>query len=399
MVRDATHRHAFRHIRSLQARDRIERRKTVLFHLGLAGQATYIAPLLQELRARRANVGLYLIVDQQLGLSNASLAELTNIAEPRILRWNDRGALDSMDAFISPTQWVTGEPNARVRICIFHGLPTKGVTFLPEMIRHFNTLFLLGPLQRSLFDEFAAAHPAIGSGLRTFNVGYTKLDGVMCGRISRHDVLMKLGLDPAEPVILYAPAYDDGTALDMYGEEVVERLLEVDANLIVKLHYMCYDPRYYPRGVNWTERLKKFETNPRFRHVGNQTLDSFLAACDVLVNDVSSSSLEFMMLDKPVVFIDCPQFFQNTLGHTEYVCTADEVLRDIRANAGRSAGLVVPDPSSLPQAVRRSLQHPGEFSPQRHAIRSQMLYNPGRAATVAADTLLDLIGDGPRRAC
>jgi hypothetical protein len=302
-----------------------------------------------------------------------------------------RAALDTVDAFITPTQWLAGEPNARVRICIFHGLPTKGVTFLPELIRYFNTLFLLGPLQHSLYDEFVATNPAIASGIRTFNVGYPKSDGLITGEFSRHDVLAKLGLDLTKPVVLYAPAYDEGTALDMYGETVVERLLEVDASIIVKLHYMCYDPRYYPRGVNWTERFKKFEANPRFRHVGNQPIDPYLAASDVLVNDISSVSLEFMMLDKPVVFIDCPYFFKETLGQTEYVRTGEEVLRDIRANAGRSAGLVIPDPSQLPDAVRRSLKLPAEYSPQRQVVRSQLLYNPGKAAVAAADALIDLV--------
>ena len=53
------------------------------------------------------------------------------------------------------------------------------------------------------------------------------------------------GLDPNAPVVLYAPAFDKGTALDMYGDQVIEKLLETNASIIVKLHPMCYDHRYY----------------------------------------------------------------------------------------------------------------------------------------------------------
>jgi len=259
------------------------------------------------------------------------------------------------------------------------------------MICYFNTLFFLGPLQRSLYDEFAAANPEIATSIRTFHVGYPKSDDLINGQFSKRDILTKLGLDPARPVVLYAPAFDKGTALDMYGEQVVEKLLEVDASILVKLHPMCYDPRYYPGGVDWTERLRQFEKYPHFRHIGNQSLDPYLAAGDVLVTDTSGSGFEFMMLNKPVVFIDCVDFFKDTLGKIGYTRTGEEIIYDIRANAGRNAGIVIPNPSQLPNAISRSLKYPDEYSLKRQAVRAQLLYNPGKAAIAAVDTLLDLV--------
>ncbi len=370
--------------------DRLRGNKIFLFHLPIVGEQVYIAPIMHEIRRRRVKASIYLLVDDELVETNSALSQSLGVAESRILRWRDRATLGTVDAFITPTQWVGGNTSATVRICIFHGQPTKGLTFLPHLISRFNTLFLLGPLQRSLYEAFAAANPAIARNIKALNVGYPKSDALLNGQFSRQDILDKLNLDPAKPVVIYAPAFDKGAALDMYGELVVEYLLKGDASVIVKLHPMCYEPQQYAGGVNWTERLRKFEGDKRFRHVGNQALDPYLAASDVLVTDVSSASFEFMMLDRPVVFVDCPDFFTSTLGTSHYLRKRDEILRDIRLNAGRSAGLVVHTLDALPAAITRSLQYGSEFSAQRQAVRAQLLYNPGTGGVAATDALLSL---------
>lgn len=373
----------------LAQRDRLWGRKIVLFHLGYAGQETYVGPIIDEVRRRDADLAIFVIVDRTFTTPSPELSVRLGVPEERILPWTwaAREALGEVDVLISPTQWLFEEPGASLCICIFHGLPTKGITFVPDYMKPFNVLFLLGPLQQDLYREFAAKNPETARWTQTFEIGYPKSDRLLSGGYSRNDILASLGLDSRKPTLLYAPAWDKGGALEMYGEEIVERLLEVDAQLLVKLHYMCYRPE----APDWTARLRRFEKFPNFRHLGNQPIDPYLAASDVMINDISSASFEFMMLDKPVVFIDCPDFFKETLGQTQYIHGGNEVARDIRMNAGRNAGIIVAEPAGLPDAVRRSLEFPTEFAGQRRQIREQLLYNPGRAATAAADTLLKLI--------
>ena len=52
---------------------------------------------------------------------------------------------------------------------------------------------------------------------------------------------------------------------------------------------------------------------------------------------------------------------------------------------------MVPDPEAMKQAVRKSLENPGELSEARRRIRDQLLYHPGHAAGKAAQVLLDLL--------
>jgi hypothetical protein len=380
--------------------DQFRGRQTVLIHLALAGQLQYILPIVEALRKRNAKVTFYLTCTFRA--TEPDVAPL-RIPSWRRRVWEDCKTLKGIDALITSTQWVFDVPATRWRICVFHGQPSKGNTFVTKYVRNFNVFFLLGPLQRSLYEEFSAQHPNLVDGIQALNVGYPKSDAILNGMFSRQEVLQRLGLNPKNPTVIYAPAFDPGTSLDIYGDEVIRVLVEMDIqiNILVKLHPMTYDPdlsKRYTRGWNWTDKLREFESRPNFRHLGNVPLDQYLAASDVLVTDISGAALEFFMLDKPVLFIDCPDFFKRTLvdqtQHIDaagYIHSEDEILPDIRMNAGRSAGIVVPDPSHLPDAVKRSLKFPEEFSPQRQAVRSQLLYNPGKAAEVAADTLLKLI--------
>lgn len=372
---------------------RLRGRKIVLFHVQIRGQEDYVAPVIREMRTWRHPACILLAMDGCLHSDAAIAARLAGIDQQQVLRKDIVKFLGPIDAFVSVTQWAACPEQARLRLCMFHGQPSKGNTFVPERIASFNGLFILGPLQKNLYQAFALAHPHIAARIRTFDVGYPKSDSLINGSYNRSRTLANLGLPSDRPAVLFAPAFDPGTSLESYGDLIVEKLLESGTSVIVKLHPVHYNMRLSTSAINWPERLKRFDSCDRFRHVGNVPLDPFLVASDVLVTDVSGAALEFMVLDKPVIFIDCPRFFAQTLGTGPYVRSGDEVLNDIGANAGRSAGCVVPDPGHLPEAIRRSLQYPGEFSAQRQSVRTQLLYNPGWGAKTAAETLLRLLNE------
>jgi len=371
--------------------DRLRSRKVVIVHLAITGQCQYLEPIIAALRAAKAKISFYLAKEGHW--DSAQVAKLA-IPAKRIIPGPIYSHLRGIDAFVSATQFADRPPNT-LRICVFHGQPSKGNTFLPENMQLFDRLFLLGPLQHSLYDEFASQHPSIAQNIRTLDIGYPKSDALLRGRFSRDTVLRDLGLAPAKPTVLFAPAYDRGTSLHIYGEKIIETLVQLDANILVKLHPMHYDAgaiQGFADGINWPERLRTYEKHGNFRLLGNQPIDSLLAGSDVMITDISGVALEFMMLDRPVIFIDCPKFFQEVAPSATYQTSSERVQQDIRCNAGRSAGLVVRSLAELPAAVQRSVTNPGEFSLQRQALAAQLLYNPGRAANAAANAILELLG-------
>lgn len=378
--------------------DKLFGRKVIMFHLSIAGQIPYILPLKEALDESSIEKSYYLA--QEMPLNERSI-ELLPLGINRFKTMSLAGAqhLNGIDVFVSATQWVRTPMKSKLNICIFHGQPAKARTFQPDLIKNFNTLFLLGPLQRSLYEEFAEAYPDIANRIKTFNVGYPKSDGLINGKYSRNEMLSDLKLDLSQKTVLYAPAFDDGGSLHMYGVKVVQKLVELDVNVLVKLHPMNYDNQYskiFTGGVNWPERLKYFDKYANFRHVPSHFIEPLLIASDVMITDVSSVALEFMLLDRPVVYIHASDFYEKTLISQEYnlnpEINPEKVLTDIRFNAGRSAGTVVEDLEKLQEAVLYALANPNELSSKRKAIAEQLLYNPGKGAMVAAKVIEDLLG-------
>jgi len=168
----------------------------------------------------------------------------------------------------------------------------------------------------------------------------------------------------------------------------------------VKLHPISYCPEdgpnylFYTGGVNWIQRLSKFDSFLNFRHIPTNNIDPILSASDLMVTDVSSVALEFIMLDKPLIYIDCPEFFEKTLKKTYSNfgdATADFVRNDPKATAGRHVGKVIYEVDKLPDTIRRCLENPNELSQKRKNFAIQLSYNPGNAADTAAKQIMRML--------
>ena len=215
----------------------------MLFYLPVWGHSQFLAPVLRELRKRNRRLDCYLAVDQP-GPSTPDMGTL-GIPQGRIRPLRDYLPIQKFRMFVTPGQTFRHEPAWPLRVCLFHGQPSKGVNLQDETIRKFNVLFLWGPLQKDLYREFSARYPAIASGLRTFDVGCPKLDTLIRGEYRREDVLARIGLDPARKTVLFAPSFGKGTSLDVHGEAVFESLAglaDQGINIAVKLHPVMYDP-------------------------------------------------------------------------------------------------------------------------------------------------------------
>ena len=114
-----------------------------------------------------------------------------------------------------------------------------------------------------------------------------------------------------------------------------------------------------------------------------------------MVTDVSSVALEYLVLDRPIIYFDSPIFFTKTIatiyknyGFENY---SGNPRTDPMINAGRHTGLVIERADELPAAINRCLSNPKEFSVKRQGLIQQLLYNPGAAGLVAAETISQLL--------
>jgi hypothetical protein len=99
-----------------------------------------------------------------------------------------------------------------------------------------------------------------------------------------------------------------------------------------------------------------------------------------------------MLLDIPVIYFDCPEFFSDYLPK-QYGVDGESARRDIFSNAGRDSGEVVEDISSLLVALDAALSNREINSYERRKISEKLLYNPGQATEFFIRNLINISRD------
>ncbi len=177
--------------------------------------------------------------------------------------------------------------------------------------------------------------------------GYIKSD-ILFGSsgISRRQYCINHDIDPARKIILFAPTFDPELSAISVVREKIFNLAGPEAHLVIKLHSMTdqFWINMYENGFQ-----KKYCTFCR-----DIDITPSLRAADILISDVSSAFLEFMLLDKPIILVDNPQ--------KTYFSNYDP--NDIEYQA-RECCTTVDNFNDLKTAVIRELKNPGRLSARR----------------------------------
>lgn len=304
-----------------------------------------------------------------------------------------------LDLYITNEQFVTGPPGVYT-LTLFHGQPSKGVTFnlhgmFPVLAN--DALFLYGPLQRQALEEHLAMQQwTLPNHLSLFEIGYTKSDDLLNGCYDRESILQDLCLDPAHKTILYAPAFNEGASLRECGLQILQTLCQLSQyNIIAKLPIDCLQPTSdftATGGVNWFEFISELEKNyNNFKLFREHAADKALACSDVLITCVSSISFEFLALGRPVIFIDTPRFYETSLKAFFPNNNISDFAQRTTVNGGKEFGLTVSTPKQLTQAINEVLTHPDRYPPNKKNLLNYLLYNPGHATAAAVEKISELL--------
>jgi hypothetical protein len=289
-----------------------------------------------------------------------------------------RAALRRWDAYLtSDFMWAT-LPRGAARIQMFHGVAGKyGFDAPNESMRQWDRLFFVN--QRRLRNFIASG--AIDADSRAARlVGMPKVDCLVDGSLRQDRILRQFELDPSRPTVLYAPTWSPASSLNRIGMALVERLMSLPVNVIVKLHDRSRDLRpQYSGGIDWVGRLGPLLDRPNGRLAPTANIAPCLAAADVMISDHSSAAFEYLLLDRPLVRIDIPELIRQANVHPEYV----QLLAGAADNV-----------TSLEQtiaAVERALADPGALSASRRAVASDLFYRPGSASARCAAALYEVL--------
>ncbi len=291
---------------------------------------------------------------------------------------------------LSPDTKLKTPPNFHlqpsvVRCVLQHGLADKkqfSEWFEPKPLHDYDVIFIAGPVfLEGSFKSYCEKYPGLLKTRNVLHAGLCRTDSLI--RWAENHPPQNPCANNEVPTIIYAPTWQASASLGTMGDKILEQLIRFKGKVIFRPHpafLMCGSRRR--SGKEWIRLFADLEA--RYPHVkfSKEALpDSDFFASDLMISDVSGAAFEFLLMDKPVVFIDAPGFF-NDWG-TEGI-----------QYWGRFAGDIVSDLDQLMDTIELNLQEPSRKAAERALLRQQLLYNPGHAAERSADYIIDIL-DNP----
>jgi hypothetical protein len=360
-----------------------------LFQCDAKGHFPYLKPYYDALKDHN-NVDIF-ITGADLDGELISFLQQKGVRKGRIIKYNSLVRLTEWDIYMSPTSWgnIFPKNDDCPRIQLFHTLADKNIQYGGNLLK-FNVIFVCGPvhhefLKRYLFDPF----PNAMSQCRTFDVGYAKIDALINGNYDPKGLRKSLNIPEWDErkIVLYAPNWETTSALYKYKDLVFEVLRKTGFIVLIKLHYMSLLPQEITQSstdVNWKSLLDRYRKEDNIRIIDDNSIDPYLSLSDLMITDYGGASFEFMCTGKPIVYLDCPEFF-------------DMRGKDIMEYWSRDSGYLISDIEKLPETIDMALRGDASREHQQEELVRKLLYNPGAAAQAGISVVFDhLLARNPR---
>ncbi len=360
-------------------------KRAILFNVVRENHFLMYEPLYERLsRDSRLSICFTSSWDSDSGCQNPArkLLDKYNIPPERIISarqayWRRWDICVDVDYKIARTVWPT------TRIQMFHGFNgkfrDKGLDgTIHQSISKFDALFCFSQAQESLFK----ASGYLKKNCRTFCIGLPKLDEILCTQPTRDAVLSEYGADPGKLALLYAPSWNPELSLNSIGEELIEALPKTGWTVMVKPHPMSLqtfgDISGYKR-YNWHQYLSRLHREGVIVYITDQNACRYLKAADILISDHGSTTYEYMILNRPILYYDTVK--------AASIMTMPETLPKLRR--------VVVSFQSAPEVLDIIKNQKWKDFPAEPEIRRELIefrfYDIGQAAIRAVDAIYLLL--------
>lgn len=270
--------------------------------------------------------------------------------------------------------WLPGRSDLKF-VDVWHGIPFKGFAADEFRVQHrYDEAWVASPLLRSLYVERFGFPPAIVQA-----TGYARTDRLVRNVPSAAVVREKLGLPAARKMILFAPTWqqdDSDRVIYPFGMDEADFLARMSA-FCAEHGAVCVVRRH----LNTREAEVAGHPHVLFRpYEQYPDAEGELLAADVLVCDWSSIAFDFLLLDRPTLFLDVPAPF----------------AKGFSLDAGWRFGAIIPDAAAMFSALQTSLQEPARYWQQyggsHRRVRAKLYgdFADGRSAERCLQRLVKL---------
>jgi CDP-glycerol glycerophosphotransferase (TagB/SpsB family) len=247
-----------------------------------------------------------------LGIDAGHVAELRQAGEPAVLgtRLAGVGALADCAAIVTSHGLHSMQPLLRFSdirfVDVWHGIPYKG--FDAEDFRvqqRYDEVWVASPLHRALYLERYGFDPGI-----VHATGYARTDRLVSKAEDPAALRRAYGLPAQCKLVLFAPTWAQdaqGRSLYPFGQseaDFLEALSGVAAHCGATIMMRAHQNSGTQAGAGYPNVLAV----PAGRFPDTEGL---LLVSDVLVCDWSSIAFDYLVLDRPTLFLDVPSPFRK----------------------------------------------------------------------------------------
>jgi hypothetical protein len=372
-----------------------------VFQCDFKGHYPYLEPFYNYGKSK-SDVEIYFAIGFSKNDNPAPFLISQGISAKKILQPIDYLRFTKWDAYVSPTEWGNVFPgnSDAFRVQIFHTLADKKIEYSNELLK-FNVIFANGPVHHEFLDKYIFnLYPESRKKINVINAGYAKIDNLFNNYYSKKELKKEINInvDDNRKIILYAPNWEATSALYKYGNQIIDILSQSNHLILIKLHYMSliakedHDAtissenhfKFTKVWVDWRKKLEPYNKYENIRIINDQNLNPWLYLADLMVTDYGGASLEFVCMDKPVIYLDCPEFF-DMRGH------------DVFEKQARETGFILDDPERLLDTIEKALDKDSDpHSKIRKKMKKRLLYNPGTAAINGFEEVYKLINQNTK---
>ncbi len=196
----------------------------------------------------------------------------------------------------------------RIVVNLWHGIPLKKIVLMEEHFGIIQRMYFKRIFSRKYTDILTTSEKLIPIMARSFGVSEDKIrvwgqprnDAILEG-YSREELMKKAGIleEDGETMILYAPTYRDSGSTRLFPfpdydkERIEEFLKEKKCHICIRMHL--------------EERVDETQFLSSHVHFINEDviddIAQWMGCFDLLITDYSSIYLDYLLLDRPMLFL------------------------------------------------------------------------------------------------
>jgi len=211
--------------------------------------------------------------------------------------------------------------------------------------------------------------------------GFTKCDPLASLSGSEKFDLEKIGLNPTQKTVLYAPSFYP-SSLDQLAPVLGK--VSFETNIIIKLHNFSWSQDRYAYQSRKMQKLADKFSNIYLVPPEDYNIIPYYNMADLLVSDISSTMFEYLYLNRPIIMAEC---FTLRLKHRIFSTRFLKKL-DLERMGSVDFGFRLEKPEDLPALVYHAMEYPNNLKSERLSAQAEYLYKvDGKASIRLVDAI------------